>query len=452
MTLRVLMRETRLPFPAATVFAWHLRPGALERLLPPWSGVRVVHRRGSVGDGGDVELSVPGFGRRFRWLARHETVEPGRAFADVQVEGPFRSWRHTHRVHADGRGCVLEDQVEFAPPGGVLGMALVGSQIERDLDRLVAWRRQRLADDLARHETFAGQPRLRVAISGATGLIGSTLTAFLGGGGHQVVPLVREGGTGIAWDPGRSVDSGALGECDALIHLAGANVAEARWTAAVKSRLWSSRVEATRHLCESLAKAAKRPRILLCASGVGFYGLRRCDPVKEDSEPDEDFLASLCKAWEEACAPARDAGIRVVHLRLGMVVAASGGALAKILGPARWGLAGPVAGGAQWMPWIALDDAIGAIHHLLFDGDVRGAVNLVSPEPVTNRDFMRTLGRVIHRPARLPLPGFVVRALFGEMGESTLLATCHALPGRLMALGFPWRHRSLEEWMRFELG
>jgi uncharacterized protein (TIGR01777 family) len=192
--------------------------------------------------------------------------------------------------------------------------------------------------------------------------------------------------------------------------------------------------------------------VLLCASGVGYYGLRRDQPVKEDSEAGDDFLAELCKAWEDACAPAREAGIRVVNLRIGMVVAASGGALAKIIGPARWGLAGPVAGGKQWMPWIALDDAIGAMHHLLFDETVSGPVNLVSPEPVRNREFMQTLGRVIHRPAILPLPAFMVRALFGEMGESTLLATCHALPGKLLAIGFPWRHRSLEEWMRFELG
>lgn len=453
MPLRALMRETRLPFPAETVYAWHLRPGALERLLPPWSGVRVVHRSGTVAGGGEVELSVPAFGRRFRWLARHETVEQGRAFADVQIEGPFRSWRHTHRVHADGDGCILEDQVEFGPPGGRLGLALIAGRVERDLDRLVAWRRARLIDDLARHEAHAHCPRLRVGISGARGLIGSALAAFLESGGHTVIPFRRESGAGgIAWEPGRRVDEAGLQACDAIVHLAGANVAEARWTPAVKSRLWSSRVEATRHLCETLARLPVRPKVLICASGIGVYGLRRDDPVKEDSSAGDDFLAELCQAWEAACQPARDAGIRVVHARIGMVVAAAGGALAKMLPPARFGLLGPVAGGRQWVPWIALDDLIGAMQVLLHDEGIQGPVNLVSPEPVTNRDLVRAIGRVIARPTVIPVPALAVRLLFGEMGQATLLASCHALPGRLLAQGFPWRHRRLEDWLRFELG
>lgn len=453
MSLRALMRETRLPFRADTVYAWHLRAGALERLLPPWTGVRVVHRNGTVANGGEVELSVPAFGRRFRWLARHEIVEDGRAFADVQVEGPFRSWRHIHRVHPDGDGCILEDQIEFAPPGGAMGMALIAGRVERDLDRLVAWRRARLIDDLARHEAYALHPRLRVGISGAHGLIGSALGAYLGSGGHTVVPFRRGGAEdGIAWEPGRHVDASGLQACDAIIHLAGANVAEARWTPEVKSRLWSSRVEATRHLCETLARLPTRPKVLICASGIGVYGLRRDDPVKEDSPAGDDFLAELCQAWEAACQPARDAGIRVVNLRIGMVVAAAGGALAKMLTPARLGLLGPVAGGRQWVSWIALDDLVGAVQAVLHDGAIRGPVNLVSPEPVTNRDLVRTIGRVIRRPTVLPVPGLAVRLLFGEMGQSTLLASCHALPGRLLAQGFPWRHRRLEEWLRFELG
>lgn len=454
MTLRVLTRETRLPFAAEVVWQWHLRPGALERLLPPWSGVRIVHAHGAVTEGSRVELSVPALGRRWPWVARHEVDASARTFADVQERGPFRQWRHTHRIRADGDGCILEDQVEFAPPLGAFGRWFIGRQVEGDLDRLVTWRRQRLIDDLGRHQAFAARAPLTVAISGASGLLGSSLSAFLGGGGHRVRPLVRSGGsenTGIAWDPGRSVDVAALSACDALVHLAGANVADQRWTPEVKSRLWSSRVEATRHLCEALAAAPQRPKVLLCASGVGIYGVRREEAVKEDSLPGDDFLARLCVAWEDACAPARAAGIRVVHLRFGVVLAAAGGALAKLVPAVRWGVAGPVAGGKQQMPWLALDDALGAIVHLLHDDQVSGPVNMVSPVAMTNRDLVRSIGRVLHRPTVLPLPAFAVRLLFGEMGEATLLASSRVLPGSLLAAGFPWRHREYDEWLRFEL-
>jgi uncharacterized protein len=459
MTLRVVIRETRLPMSAESVWEWHMRPGALERLLPPWSGVRVVHHEGTIANSGRVELSVPGWGRRWRWDARHEIVTPGSAFADIQERGPFRHWRHTHRIRADGEGCILEDQVEFAPPGGALGMAMIAARVEADLERLTKWRRKRLIDDLGCHRSAIHQPRQTVAISGARGLLGSALGSFLGGGGHQVRPLVRggKGGAdgkkmhGIAWEPGRSVDTDALAACDTLIHLAGANVADRRWTPAVKSQLWSSRVDATRHLCEAMAAAPKRPKTLICASGIGIYGLRRHEPVKEDSSAGDDFLAELCTAWEAACEPARAAGIRVVHLRLGVVLSGAGGALMKMTPAVRWGVAGPVAGGKQALPWIALDDAIGAIHHLMMDASVSGPVNLVSPEPTTNKGLIRAIGRIVHRPTLIPLPAFAVRLLFGEMGEATLLADCHALPGRLLAEGFAWRHRDLDQWLRFEL-
>ncbi len=451
MSLRVLTRESRLPFPAHMVWDWHLRPGALERLLPPWSGVEVAHRHGSVGTGGRVELRVPAFGRNFTWVARHEIVEPGIAFADIQEKGPFLSWRHTHRVRPDGAGCILEDQVEFAPPWGALGRAAMGSRVERELDALVAWRQQRLSDDLGRHALYAAMPRLTIAISGSTGLLGRQLSAFLTTGGHRVIPLVRGGGVGIDWDPGRSIDVKALGECDALIHLAGENVAGQRWNADFKSRLWSSRVEATQHLCAALAAAPQRPPILICASGTGIYGLHRLEAVKEDSSPGDDFLARLCVAWEEACDPARHAGMRVVNLRLGAVFSGQGGALQKLLPPVRWGVAGPIAGGKQRMPWIALDDALGVLHHALFAEHLHGPINAVSPEIITNAGLIRALGRRLHRPTILPLPAWAVRLAFGEMGEATILADSHVVPGRLLAEDFPWRYRRLDDCLRFEV-
>lgn len=452
MTLRVVVRETRLPFPQADVFAWFMRPGALERLLPPWSGVEVRHRLGQVAEGGELEMLIPAFGRQWQWIAKHEILEPGTTFVDVQKKGPFRSWRHVHRVRADGDGCVVEDQVEFEAPAGALGHWLIAQRVEQDLDRLFAWRRDRLIDDLSRHQAYPVTP-MRIALSGAGGLMGSQLAAFLSTGGHEVLPLVRkQRGHGIDWDPGRSVDEVALATCQAVIHLAGSNVAASRWTPEIKSKLWSSRIDATKHLCETLARQEHKPKVLICASGAGYYGLHREFPVKEDSAPGNDFLAELCQAWEAACEPARAAGIRVVNIRFGVVLSAVGGALPKMLPAVRWGVAGPIAGGKQHVPWIALDDAIGIVHAALCDPEYQGPINAMSPEAITNRQLMKTLGAVLHRPTWFPLPGFMVRLLFGEMGEATLLANCNAVPGQLLAHDFQFRHRSLKACLQAELG
>jgi uncharacterized protein (TIGR01777 family) len=452
--VRVVSRELPLRHPAEAVFAWHLRPGAFERLQPSWLPVRVTARRGGVADGGEVDLSVPILGPlRQAWTARHEGVIPGREFRDRQVRGPFREWLHIHRVRPEGDGCVLEDQIEYALPGGALGRWLAQDRVEATLARVWAHRHRRLRHDLDRHASVRGRGPLRVAISGANGLLGSALGNFLSSGGHRVQRLVRgrAGPDDIAWDPGRSVDLAALDGCDALVHLAGRSVSE-RWTPVVKAEILRSRVEATAHLAAALAGLAHPPRTVICASAIGIYGNRGDEPLKEDSALGDGFLADVCRAWEAACAPARAAGLRVVHARLGVVVAASGGALAKMLPAARCGLAGPIGGGKQWMSWIGLDDAIGALHHLLFAEDLAGPVDLVAPEPVTNAAFMRTLGRVLRRPAAVPVPRAAIEALFGDMGRETMLSSVRVLPARLLAQGFSFLQPDLATALRCELG
>jgi len=453
--LRVVSRELRLPYPPSEVFAWHLRPGAFARLQPPWSPVTLLSQRGGVADGGEVELSVPILGPlRRRWLARHEGFVAGREFRDRQITGPFSDWLHIHRVRAEGTGCVLEDQIEYRLPGGALGRYLGQDLVERQLARVWIHRHRRLRQDLDRHAAARGRRPLRVAISGATGLIGSALAAFLTSGGHRVQRLVRGTATGddIAWEPGRAIDSAAIEGCDAVVHLAGRSVAT-RWDQATKDDIRRSRVDATAHLATALAGLRTPPRVLICASAVGIYGDRGDQPVKEDSALGSGFLADVCRAWEAACEPARQAGIRVVNPRIGVVVAGNGGALAKMLTPARLGLTGPIGGGRQWMSWIGLDDAVGALHHLLLVADeVEGPVDLVAPEPVTNAAFMRTLGRVLRRPAALPMPRAAIEVLFGEMGRETILASTRVLPGKLLAHGFPFLQPDLATAFRCELG
>jgi len=452
--LRVLSYDLRLPYPPAMVFAWHLRPGAFERLQPPWLPVRVLARRGDMANGGEVEMSIPVFGPfRQRWLARHEGFVADVEFRDRQIAGPFREWLHIHRVRPTDAGCVLEDQIEYRLPGGALGRWLGQARVERQLAQVWSHRHRRLRQDLDRHAAYPGRGPLRVAISGASGLLGSALSAFLTSGGHRVQRLVRGRASGddIAWEPGRALDAAAIDGCDAVVHLAGRSVAT-RWDAAAKAEIRSSRVEATSHLASALAALPHPPRVLISASAVGIYGDRGEQSVKEDSALGGGFLADVCRAWEGACEPARQAGIRVVNPRLGVVVAGAGGALAKMLPPARLGLTGPIGGGGQWMSWISLDDAVGALHHLLFADDVAGPVDLVAPEPVTNAAFMRTLGRVLRRPAALPMPRAAVELLFGDMGRETILASTRVLPGRLLARGFPFLQPDLATALRCELG
>jgi uncharacterized protein (TIGR01777 family) len=257
----------------------------------------------------------------------------------------------------------------------------------------------------------------------------------------------------IGWRPETGdLEVEALEGMDAVVHLAGENVAAGRWSPARKQGIFRSRVEGTRMLCEALRSLKRPPRVLICASAVGYYGHRGVEGLTEESPPGEGFLPKVCQAWEAAAEPALDAGIRVVHLRIGIVLSARGGALARMVGPFRLGLGGRVGDGRQGMSWIALEDLVGAIHHLLFDETLSGPVNGTAPNPVTQAEFARTLGKVLHRPTFFPMPATVVRLLFGEMGQALLLEGARVLPARLTGKNFPFLYPDLEDALRFELG
>jgi uncharacterized protein (TIGR01777 family) len=281
---------------------------------------------------------------------------------------------------------------------------------------------------------------LTVAVSGSRGLVGSALTASLSTDGHRVLRLVRRSDPGtdeVGWDPadGR-VDAARLGGASAVVHLAGENVAAGRWSLARKERIRSSRVEGTRLIAEALAGLDRPPPVWVNASAIGFYGDRGDERLDETSAPGDGFLAETCVAWEAATAAARAAGVRVVLLRIGIVLDAKGGALARMLTPFRWGLGGRLGHGRQFMSWITLDDLVGVLRRALVDGGLEGAVNAVAPRPVTNAEFTRTLGRVLRRPTLLPAPALAIRLLLGEMGQELLLAGARVRSAELERCGF----------------
>jgi uncharacterized protein (TIGR01777 family) len=277
---------------------------------------------------------------------------------------------------------------------------------------------------------------MNVLLTGASGLIGSAVTPALESSGHRVVKLRRGEGPGASWNPAEGrIDLAPALPLDAVIHLAGENIG-ARWTSERKRRIRESRVAGTRLLAETLARLPARPNVLVCASATGCYGDRGDEWLDESSPPGRGYLAEVCRAWEAAAAPAEAAGIRVVRLRFGIVLACQGGALAKMLPAFRLGLAGRLGDGRQYWSWIALEDAVAAALHALVCESIRGPVNAVAPQPVTNREFTAALGHALRRPTFFAMPRFAVNLLFGEMGREAMLASCRAKPAKLLAGGF----------------
>jgi uncharacterized protein (TIGR01777 family) len=298
---------------------------------------------------------------------------------------------------------------------------------------------------------------MKVLVTGSTGLVGSALAPFLTSGGHDVVRLVRSahgpGGGEVRWDPAAGqIDAAGLEGADAVVHLAGENLF-GRWTEAKKARIFDSRDAGTRLLAEALARLARPPRVLACASAVGYYGDRGAEVLTEESAPGHGFLADVCRAWEAAAAPAADAGIRVANLRFGIVLSPHGGALHMMLTPFKMGAGGKVGSGRQFMSWVSIDDAVGAILHVLETGALAGPINVVAPDPVTNEQFTHVLGHALSRPTALGVPAFAVRAALGaEMARETVLASQRAEPARLLASGYAFRYPELEAALRHLLG
>lgn len=288
-------------------------------------------------------------------------------------------------------------------------------------------------------------------------MVGKALVQFLSCGGHEVLPFVRrklrEGEKAIYWDLQKGeVDKAALEGMDAVIHLAGENIGAGRWTAERKDAIRKSREQGTRFLAETLASLKTPPKTLISSSAVGFYGDRAEESLNESSAAGQGFLAEVCRVWEEACEPARKAGIRVVNVRTGIVLSLLGGALAQMLPPFLMGGGGVIGSGRQWMSWVSLEDLVGIFHYALREEAVQGSLNATAPAPLTNRDFTKVLGKVLRRPTLFPLPGFMVKTIFGEMGEALLLEGQRVLPEKLQRAGFRFLHPDLETALRWELG
>lgn len=434
----------RVPEPIDQVFAWHRRPGALARLLAPWQPVRIGQEAGDLRSGTTL-LRFPA-GRT--WVAQHlpEEYVEGRRFVDRLDSRPFVvpiAWRHEHdfsELDSSGHsgGTEVVDRVTTSLP-------------EALLRPMFAYRRRQLADDLAAHRLAASSPRLTVAVTGSSGLVGGALVPFLTTGGHRVIRLVRRDPTApdeARWDPG-SPDPAALEGVDAVVHLAGQGLF-GRFTDRHKELIRSSRVEPTRLLARAAAQAGVP--VFVSSSAIGFYGADGGDErLGEDSPPGEGFLAEVVEAWEDAARSG--ASMRAVQVRTGIVQSPRGGALRLQRPLFAAGLGGRQGSGEQWLSWIAIDDLVDVFHRALVDDRLNGPVNAVAPHPVRQREYAAVLGRALRRPAVLPTPGAAPAVLLGAEGARELAAASqHVVPAKLADLGHRFRFPDLEPALRHLLG
>lgn len=455
---RFFVKRSSFPVAVSELFAWHQRPGALERLSPPWNPVRVLARSGGIETGAEALLRVRIGPLPVTWRARHLDYEKDRRFCDQQLRGPFKLWRHTHLFEPiDAHRSILEDRIEYALPGPALVTRLGGRRVETSLERVFRYRHQTLAADLETIFRYRSRP-LRIVVSGASGVLGSALVPFLGCAGHRVIRLVRgsvrDPLSEAAWDPdaGR-LDPGIFNGVDAVIHLCGENIGRGRWTAVKKQRIIDSRVRSTQLLAATLSRLQAPPPVLLSASAIGYYGDRGSSILLEDAGCGRDFVSEVCARWEQATAPARECGgIRVVQLRIGVVLTPRGGALAQMLPVYRLGLGGPIGDGRQFISWIHVDDLVGAIYHALFTPELTGPVNVGAPAAGRQQDFAADLAVVIGRPARLRLAPTLIRTCYGQKGEEILLAGTRVFPRKLLQTGYRFRYPELRSALRHLLG
>ncbi|WP_313814845.1 TIGR01777 family oxidoreductase [Glutamicibacter sp.] len=440
--------ESVIPVPVDQVFTWHERPGAMQRLLPPWQPVTAIKQAQSLEDGVS-ELGLPA---GLRWEAPHvaQRYVPQRLFVDeMTIEGPLRgaakslSWRHEH--HFDPLGdehCLVRDVVETNLPAV-------------QVHRMLTYRHRQLAEDLAAHRSAAanGMKPQTIAVTGSHGLVGTALCAFLESGGHRMIRLVRRGPQGKderSWDPQNS-STEALAGCDAVIHLAGASIA-GRFNDKHRKNIARSRIEPTRKLAAAAAQAGVK--VFVSASAIGIYGAQAGEsPLDESAAEGDDFLAQVVQQWEQAAREPAAGQMRRVQVRTGLVQSPKGGTL-KMLKPLyQLGLGGRMGDGLQWQSWIGLDDLVDIYHRALWDEQLSGAVNAAAPHPVRNSKYSATLAAVLRRPEILPVPALGPELLLGKQGSELLaMASQRVAPSKLLDRGHRFRSAHLEDALRHCLG
>lgn len=454
MGLELFTKRTVVQASAMDAFKWHERPGALERLTPPWQKMKVSMQGTGIPVGKRVTMTNVFWGVPVKMESEHTDYKEGVYFQDKMIRGPFQSWTHHHSFGEEkNNASTLEDKIEYQLPWYFPWF--VKSMVKKELVRIFNYRHSVFANDINRH---AGDTEpLTILISGASGLIGSTLIPFFTTGGHRVLTLVRRKAdhskNELFWDPAAGkLDLESAGKIDVVINLNGSPIAEGRWTKARRKKIIESRTTSTLLLAEKIAELKEKPELFLSSSAIGYYGDCGDRSITENDPEGDLFISDVCKKWENAAEKAVNAGVRTVFGRIGIVLTPNGGALEKLLPGFMMGGGAKLSKGEQYMSWISLEDIVGAVWHIIKTKNINGPVNLCGPSPVTNKEFTKTLGRVLSRPAFLFVPSWVVNLIWGEMGVELLLSGANVTPSRLLETGYDFSHKTLEEALSAELG
>ncbi|MCI0382533.1 MAG: TIGR01777 family oxidoreductase [Chlamydiae bacterium] len=431
---------------AKEVFAWLVRHGAFERVVPPWKKIKNLKQTSSsLKEGSSIEfLEKIGFFWK-KWILQCRNVKKNQSYTQVQLQGPFAKYQEIRSVLPKGKErCELIDEITF-----ISRFPRSTSWSKKQFDRTSRWCHELISWDLA---CFAKHRKksLRILLTGSTGFVGSHLLPFLKAAGHEVVCLFRKKGekqkNAIYWDPSSGeAEKNDFEDFDAVIHLAGKNLASGRWTKSLKQEIFLSRCRDTWLLSQILLRLLRPPKCLITASAVGFYGNRGEEELTEKSERGKGFLAEVCQKWEESTQAIENRGTRVVHTRFGLVVSPNGGFLEKLLKVYRLGLGGKIGDGNQIISWIALDDLLRATYLCLMEDTIEGAVNFTTPFPVSQKKFSELLAKQLHRPAFFSIPKVVIRTILGEMADEMILSSVKAIPSRLLEYNFSYQFPSLEE-------
>lgn len=456
--------ETIVNADIKSTFDWFEHEGSFRRLMPPWEVAEEVRADDSLEVGSQRVFRFPAPGIPFlnmTWVAEHTGYDKPNYFADTMIKGPFWKWNHDHYLTEKNGITTVVDDVTYSVPFGPLGMLvdriLGGSLVTGRISSMFRARELRLQRDMKNHTKFANVKRKKILVVGSSGLIGTQLVAFLDTGNHEVWRMVRREANKdkkeISWEPSKSIiNAKELEGFDIVIHLGGVGIGDKRWSTKRKSAIRDSRVDSTKLLSKTLAELNSKPDLFMMASAIGYYGNRGDEELDENSTMGDGFLTDICKEWEDSATPAKDAGIRTVHLRTGIVLSAVGGALGKMLFPAKMGAGGPIGGGKQWMSWISMDDQIYSMYHLMMNEKSSGEYNITAPNPVRQKEFAKTLGKVLRRPSFAPLPGFMMKLLFGEMGVKLTLDSQRVIPKNLQNSDYEFTHENLEDALADSLG
>lgn len=460
MLIHSFTRSSHLSVSCEDAFQWHMRDGALERMMPPWLSGKIVSRTGSIRNGDTVTFKSSVGLVPIEFQAIHQNFIENKQFEDIQLKGPFAFYKHTHHFEKiDEKKSKIIDEIQYSLPMGFLSWLIGNSVIKEKLNRLFTYRHRTLKYDLFLHAKYS-QKKLRILVTGSSGFVGSSLIPFLKSGGHEVIKLVRDNNIELKndvalWDMENKKfnNTDLLEGLDAVIHLAGENIAAQKWNEERKKELIESRVNFTVQLCTALTQLKSPPKTIVAASGIGIFGSRDYDDIlHEDSKLGEGFLAKLAQEWERASQIAIDSGIRVVHLRFGTIISLAGGVLKKMYTPYRLYLGGPFGSGRQMISWISIVDVLGLILFSISNHKITGAVNAVAPYAVSNEQFSELLAQTLDRPSSLRIPEIFVQTFFGEMGKELLLSGQHAKPIKATKNGYEFLHSQLHDVFSYYLG